>query len=295
MAVHDGEVVIVIFLADKAARVLAECAYLVFKRLRVADEFRFIQNVVHGFHDLVAHLYAHADVHCARRMGDAVAGAELVKPIRAASAGCHNGLLRVNVVFVLTFRNVHADAGVVLQNEVAARAAEANLHAVIQKILLNRVINLLRLLCAEVTDGAVDKLQAGLDGTLANFFDGFLFAHALHARVRAELQIDGIRVFNKRLYGVFADQLRQVAANLRAEGQLAVRKRARAGKACCNMAVRLAVHAAAGLGLGTFARFNGTAFFQQQNFLLAAAAQKLHRGKNAGRTGADDDDIRVHV
>lgn len=39
----------------------------------------------------------------------------------------------------------------------------------------------------------------------------------------------------------------------------------------------------------------GTAFFQQQNFLLAAAAQKLHRGKNAGRTGADDDDIRVHV
>ena len=101
--------------------------------------------------------------------------------------------------------------------------------------------------------------------------------------------------FCSRLYGVFADQLRQVAANLRAEGQLTVRKRARAGKACCNMAVRLAVHAAAGLGLGTFARFNGTAFFQQQNFLLAAAAQKLHRGKNAGRTGADDDDIRVHV
>ena len=36
-----------------------------------------------------------------------------------------------------------------------------------------------------MTDGAVDELQAGLDGTLANFFDGFLFAHALHARVRA--------------------------------------------------------------------------------------------------------------
>ena len=50
--------------------------------------------------------YAHADIHCARRMGDAVAGAELIKPIRAASAGCHNGLLRVNVVFVLTLRNV---------------------------------------------------------------------------------------------------------------------------------------------------------------------------------------------
>ena len=46
MSVHHRQIVVVIFLADKAAGILAECPHFIGERLGVADEFRFIQHLI---------------------------------------------------------------------------------------------------------------------------------------------------------------------------------------------------------------------------------------------------------
>ena len=86
VAVHDGEIVVVILLRNKAAGILAERADLVLERRGIADELGLIEHLVDGLHDLVAHLDAHTDIHGAGLVGDAVLGAERFKPVRTAAA-----------------------------------------------------------------------------------------------------------------------------------------------------------------------------------------------------------------
>ncbi len=93
----------------------------------------------------------------------------------------------------------------------------------------------------------------------------------------------------------FADQRGQIAAHLVGEGELAVGESARAGKAGCDVAVRLAVHAPAGLGLGTVALLDALPFFHERDMALVALADKLEGGEYAGRAGADDQNICFHA
>ena len=222
MAVDDREVVVVILLAHEAAGVLAEGAHLVLERLRIADQLRFIEHVVDGLHDLVAHLDAHADVDGAGRVGDVVARAELVEPVRAAAAGGDDRVPGVDLVRVAALRKVRAEADAVPDDEVGAGAAEADLYAVFEQVLFDGGVDFLRLFGAEVADRAVDELQAGLDRALADLLDGVLFAHALDVLVRAEFEVNRVGVVDQGLREVVADELRQVAADLGREGELAV-------------------------------------------------------------------------
>ena len=43
---YDREVVVVVLLTDESAGILAERAYLVLERLRIADQLGFIQHLV---------------------------------------------------------------------------------------------------------------------------------------------------------------------------------------------------------------------------------------------------------
>ena len=97
---------------------------------------------------------------------------------------------------------------------------------------------------------------------------------------------------NRLLRQILADQLRKVAADLVAEGKLAVRKRARARKASRDMAVRLAVHALLRLYLRAASVLDRAPFFNDDNVLFRAALQHLERGKNTGRAGTDNKYVR---
>ena len=88
MSVDDRQIVVVIFLADKTARILTEGTDLVFERLRIADELRFIQNLIDILNDFIPDLHAHTDIDCARLMRDVMLIAQLFQPVRTASAGC---------------------------------------------------------------------------------------------------------------------------------------------------------------------------------------------------------------
>ena len=111
----------------------------------------------------------------------------------------------------------------VLQDDVLALGAEQHLHAVVGQIVLDGQIQLLGLLGAQMTDGAVHQLQAGVDGVLADLLDVLAGVDALHMGVGTELEVDLIGVMDELLCELLADQAGQVAAHLIGEAQLAVR------------------------------------------------------------------------
>lgn len=68
-----------------------------------------------------------------------------------------------------------------------------------------------------------------------------------------------------------------------------------AGKTGRDVAIRLAVHALAGLGFRAAAVFNGLPLLDHDDFFRGAAAQQLQRCEDTGRACADNDNICVHV
>ena len=143
-----------------------------------------------------------------------------------------------------------------------------------------------------MADGAVNQLQARLDGALADVLDIGAFVNALNLGVSAELEVDFVGVVDELLGKILADQVGQLAADLVGQGQLAVRECARAGKAGGNGTGRLAVYADAGFILGAVALFHRFAFFDEQDLVgVAAFAQQLQRGEDTGRAGAYDDKV----
>ena len=63
-------------------------------------------------------------------------------------------------------------------------------------------------------------------------------ADALDVAVRAEFEVDAVGVVDQILRVLRADERREIAADLVREGELAIRKRARAGKAGGDVAIR---------------------------------------------------------
>ena len=161
-------------------------------------------------------------------------------------------------------------------------------------MLLDRIINLLRFFRAHVSNRAIDQLQSSLNRARANALDLVGIAHALDMRIRAEFEIDAVGVIDRLLCKRFADQRRQIAANLIGKRELAIRKRARAGKAGRDMAIRAAVHALLRLRLRATALFDRRALFADDDLFLRAFFQHFKRSKDARRTCADDYNVGFH-
>ena len=228
-------------------------------------------------------------------MGNIVLRAELFQPVRATAAGGHHGVLCIDLHVHLAVGHGNALADVVFQNQVAALIAEVHLHAVFLKILLNGVVNALCLFRTHVADGAVHQLQSRLNGVLADLLPLLVVAQPLDMLVCAEVQIDPIRVIDSLLRQLRGNEGRQIAAHLIAQGQLAVRKCAGAGKAGGDVAVGLAVDALFRLVLGAVAVFHRLSLFHHDDFLLTALLDHFQGGEDAGRAGADDNNIRIHM
>lgn len=90
MPVDDGKIVVVIFLADKTARILSERTHLIFERLGVSHQFGFIQHIVYVFHNFVANFHTHANVHRTGFMGNPMFRTNFFQPIGTAPAGSCN-------------------------------------------------------------------------------------------------------------------------------------------------------------------------------------------------------------
>ena len=145
-----------------------------------------------------------------------------------------------------------------------------------------------------MADRAVYQLQPRLDRALSDVLDLVRVAEPFDVRIRAEFQIDPVGIVDQLLRQSLADQGGKIAADFIAERELSVGKRARAGESGRDVAVRLAVHAFFRLCLGAEAALDRLSLLHDDDMFFRLAAQKLERGEDTGRTGADDDDICVH-
>ena len=131
VAVHDGEVVVVVLLAHDSAGVLAEGTDLVLEGPGIAYQLGLVQDPVYGLHDLIAHLHTDTDIHSAGGVSDVVLGAELFQPVGTPAAGGHHGVLGVDLHVHLAVGHGNALADVIFQNQVAALVAKVHLYAVL--------------------------------------------------------------------------------------------------------------------------------------------------------------------
>ena len=145
-----------------------------------------------------------------------------------------------------------------------------------------------------MADGAVHQPQPRLDGPLADGLDLIRVAQALNMGIRAEFQVDLVRIMDGLLDQVRPHQVGQIPAHLAAQGQLAVGKRACTGKARGDMAIGLAVHALAGLALGAAAVLHSAALLHNQDFFPAPLFQHLQCGEDTGGACANDDYVLIH-
>ena len=284
---------VVIFLAHKAAGILAEGAHLVFEGAGIADELGFIEHLVDQLHDLAAHLDAHADVHGAGLMGDAVLGANFFQPVCAAPSRGDDGVLRAQFPLARRARQQDAHAARALDEQVAALVAKEDFHAGVEQVVLDVFINLLGALGAQMPDGAVDQLEAGANGALADFFELLPLGNAFHLLVGAKLEVNGVGIINGLLCQRLANQGGQVSPHFAGERELAVGKGTGPRKAGGDVTIGLAVDAAPRDCLGAVAVLHCLPFFHNGDVPAAAVAQQLNGRENSGRAGADDDDVVV--
>ena len=224
MTVYNGKVVVVIFLADKTAGVLAEGAYLVFKRLGIADVLGLIQHLVDTLHNLVAYLNTHSDVNRTRLMCYVVLGTHVFKPACTASARCDYGMLCADFTVFAVFLDICATASLALYYYIGTLPAEHYLNAVFLKVFFNCKIKLLCLFGAEVAYRAVNKAKSCLNGFQSDVFYLFGVSDSLDLIIGAELKIYLICVVY-HLGGIFvAYKLGEHSADIGRERQLSVRE-----------------------------------------------------------------------
>ena len=215
MSVHHRQTAVVIFLTDKAARILTEGAHLVLERSGIADQLGLVEHLIDLFHDLVSHLHTHADVDGSRLVGNVVFCAYVLQPVSSPPAGRHHDMLRLveGLLFLCVLRN-HTLADAVLDHQIFAAMPEQHIHALLLQIFFNRQIKLLRLLRSQMPDWAVHQLKSRLNGALSDILHLVGIRHALHMGVSPELQINLIRVVDELLREFLPHQSREVAAHL---------------------------------------------------------------------------------
>ena len=132
MPVYHRKVIVIVLLADKAARILAERTHLVLERLRVANQLGFIKHIVDVLHHLVAHLYTHANINRPRLMRDLMLSADTLQPVRAAPPGSNHRMRRKNLTLRFSVRDGYALASVTLHDNIFALAPEQDFNPVRQ-------------------------------------------------------------------------------------------------------------------------------------------------------------------
>ena len=292
--VDHREVVIVVFLADKAAGVLAEGTYLVLEGGRVADQLGLVQHAVDPLHDLVPHLDPHADVDRSGQVCDVMLSAEALQPVRTAPSCGDDGMSGINLLGHASVVDGHAQALVSVQNQIVTLITEAELHARIPQVIFDVPVEAMCLFGSEMADRAVDQVKSCPDGALADLLDLIGNLRAFDMGIGAEVEVDFVGIVDDLLHPVNAEQLGQITADIAGQRQLPVREGTRAGKSGGDVAIGLAVHAVSGLCLGAGAVFHCFSFFNDDDFLFTAVPEHFDGGENPRRTGSDDQDIGFH-
>ena len=214
MSVYHGQVVIIVFLADETAGILAEGSNLVFKGLGIPDELGLIKHVVNLFDYLVSNLNPHSDVHSSGLMSDIVLGTDFLQPFGTSSAGCNYRFIGCYFNGIIFACYIYSVAGVSVKNNVGTFVPEKNLHPVILEPMFKGKIELLRLFCSQMANRTVNKLKTRLNSPFADFLNLFGIFNAFDVLVGTKLKINFIGIINGFLCKIFSDERGQISPNL---------------------------------------------------------------------------------
>ena len=292
--VHNRQIVVIILLRHKSARILAESTDFVLPWSWITDQLPFIENFIDHFHNLISALYPDTDVHGTRPVGNPVLFAHLFQPVRTAAAGSNHNLSGRQLLPAFLCDNAYAGAHVLFQNDILTLCSEQHLNTFVCQIILNVQIEFLRLLCSQMADRTVDQTQPCPDGTPADLVDLLSFIDAFHMLICPELQIDSVCVVDQLLCKLFPDQRRKLSAHFTGKAQLSVRKSACTGKTRCNHTVRLTVHAFSGLCLRTMPLIHRLSLFDHQDLLPGIFPDQFQRRKDSRRPCPDDNNVILH-
>ena len=289
MAIHDREIVVVVLLGDETPGVLAEGADLVFERSGVTYQLRFIKDRVELFHHFVADFDPHAHIDGSGLMGDIVFRADFLKPIGAPSSRGDHDIFGHDLLLIpiAGFMDDRTRAGALLENDVVALIAEHHLDAGFFEILLNRKIQIMRLLGSEMADRAIDQFETRFNRAAPDRLNLFALIEAFDVFVGPEGEINLIGVFDEGLDFVEAEKIRKFASDLGRKLEFSIAEGTRARKAGRDGA-RIAVQAFSGDTFGAAPRLDRMAFFDHQNLFLAAIFKQFERGENTRRPRTDD-------
>ena len=219
-------------------------------------------------------------------MPNAVLLAHGVEPAGTTTARGDNRLSGNNARLAVTVAHHKTAAHAVLNHDLLALGLEEDVHTGVKQVLLDTRIELLGLLGAKMADGAVHELEARANGATANLRNLVGVAKALDVRVGAKVEVHLVNAVDGVLRELVADELGQVAAHLARERELAARE-ARGD------AARLAVDAVSHLGLGAAALLDRQSLLDDGDGTRVSLADKTERGEDAGRTSANNRDVRV--
>ena len=161
-------------------------------------------------------------------------------------------------------------------------------------MLFDARVQVARTFGAQVAYGAVDQLEAGLDGAAAYVGQLLLAAQPLHVRVRTERQVDAVHLLDGGLRHIEADELGQISPHFGGKRELAVGKRPRAREPRRD-AARLAAHARArgpAQLFGTAALAHREPLVHHDDVPRMSMLEQRQRAEYARRPHADDDDVR---
>ena len=82
------------------------------------------------------------------------------------------------------------------------------------QILLDGVVDILRIFGTQMADGAIHQLQPGLDGPEADLLHSLGVADPLHMGIGAEFQIDAIGIIDGLLRQIFPDEIGQISTHI---------------------------------------------------------------------------------
>jgi len=288
VAVDRGDVAVALD-ADRAVGVHAEGADRVVEGRCVVDELALVHLAGERLQDGGGGLDAHADVDRVRAQGDAQPFALVDEPGRAVASGSGD-------------HGVGGDARAVGEDD--ARGAQVPLTGpflgedtldhrlgahrdVVAQVVTHRLEDLVGALGAHVTHRRGDESHAVQESVAADLLD--LLAAAVQLFRRAVVDPDAVDVADQRPELSLVHELVEPAADLGRDRQLAVRESAGAAPAAGDVA-DVAACATAGGPRRAGAALDVRAPLDDED-LGAVAPHELEGGEDAGRTGADDDDV----
>ena len=214
VSVYNSQVIVVVLLCYKSARILTESTHFILPRLRIPNEFSFVKYLVDHLHDLVAALDTDTDINGPRLMGNSILLADFFQPVSASSSGSNNDIVSVDFLTACLIFQTNALTDILFENNIVTLRVKTHLHAFFLQIILDIQIQLLSFLRSQMTDRAVYQLKACTDGTFTDFFDLLALIYAFHMLVSAKLQIDRICIINEFLRKFRTDQIRQFSSYL---------------------------------------------------------------------------------